>query len=66
MLGCLYAAITLHDVLLTGVMRAPLFFFETTPIGRILSRFSKDTDELDNDLPYYVVDGVYCAMEVMK
>ncbi len=64
MLGTLYAAIKLHNSLLNGIIRAPVLFFDTTPLGRILARFSKDVEELDNDLPMVVVDGVYCLLEV--
>ncbi|KAJ5069267.1 multidrug-resistance like protein 1 isoform i [Anaeramoeba ignava] len=38
----------IHNDLLFAIARAPTRFFDTTPIGRILNRFSKDV--LDTDL----------------
>ncbi|KAI8802480.1 P-loop containing nucleoside triphosphate hydrolase protein, partial [Cladochytrium replicatum] len=37
----------IHEKLLVGVLYAPMRFFETTPVGRILNRFSKDIQKLD-------------------
>ncbi|KAF9974715.1 hypothetical protein BGZ73_001834 [Actinomortierella ambigua] len=39
---------TIHDQAMGAVLRAPLSFFDTTPAGRILNRFSKDVSDLDN------------------
>lgn len=51
-LGALAAARGLHAALLSGVLRAPsIGFFDCTPVGRVLNRFSKDIDVLDNVLP---------------
>jgi ABC-type multidrug transport system fused ATPase/permease subunit len=45
------AASTLHARLLRSVLNARLTFFDITPLGRILQRFSRDTDTIDNALP---------------
>lgn len=64
-LGCWYAARALHNKMLHGILRAPLYFFDVTPQGRVLARFSKDLDELDTSLPFIVTDGIYCFFEVL-
>lgn len=64
-IGCLLAAIALHRTLLLGSLHAPLQFFDTTPTGRILARFSKDIDVLDTTLPGQVADMITCGLEVM-
>lgn len=37
----------LHSIMAASVLRAPMSFFETTPIGRILNRFSNDIYKVD-------------------
>ncbi|ODV84224.1 hypothetical protein CANARDRAFT_8901 [[Candida] arabinofermentans NRRL YB-2248] len=40
----------LHQIMLDSVLRAPMQFFETTPVGRVLNRFSNDIYKIDENL----------------
>lgn len=63
-LGCWFASRTLHHKMLTRIMQVPVAFFDITPTGRILARFSKDIDDIDIHLPFIIADGIYCYFEV--
>eukprot|EP00770_Monocercomonoides_exilis_P016346 MONOS_16300.1-p1 / transcript=MONOS_16300.1 / gene=MONOS_16300 / organism=Monocercomonoides_exilis_PA203 / gene_product=Multidrug Resistance Associated Protein (MRP) / transcript_product=Multidrug Resistance Associated Protein (MRP) / location=Mono_scaffold01629:720-2912(-) / protein_length=731 / sequence_SO=supercontig / SO=protein_coding / is_pseudo=false len=41
----------IHDELAAHVAGCPPVFFDTTPVGRILNRFSSDITKTDTDLP---------------
>ncbi|KAF8985597.1 hypothetical protein BGZ46_003292 [Entomortierella lignicola] len=45
------SARVLHQEMLKSVLRSPMLFFDTTPMGRILNRFSKDQSTIDEVLP---------------
>ncbi|CEQ40462.1 SPOSA6832_02085, partial [Sporobolomyces salmonicolor] len=40
----------MHDRMFNAVIRSPMLFFETTPLGTILNRFSRDIDVIDSAL----------------
>ncbi|XP_050310916.1 multidrug resistance-associated protein 1 isoform X2 [Anthonomus grandis grandis] len=64
--GTLNASKKLHLLLLSNVMRAPCTtFFDVTPVGRILNRFSKDVDTLDTVLPMTLRGWISCLFGVI-
>jgi ABC-type multidrug transport system fused ATPase/permease subunit len=44
------ASTRMHDAMVRRVLRAPLSFFHTTPVGRILNRFSNDLGRVDDQV----------------
>ncbi|XP_059143447.1 multidrug resistance-associated protein 1-like isoform X2 [Physella acuta] len=59
------AAGTLHYNLLDNILRAPMSFFDTTPIGRIVNRFSRDVETIDNSLPGTIRTFYNCVFGVL-
>lgn len=59
------AAESLHMKALYCVLRAPMSYFDCTPTGRILNRFSKDTNEMDIDLSRFFLNWIGTQMQVL-
>ena len=51
LLASLRCSECLHDKMVAAVLHAPILFFDTNPVGRILNRFSKDVGCMDELLP---------------
>uniref|UniRef100_H2YA76 ATP-binding cassette, sub-family C (CFTR/MRP), member 10 n=1 Tax=Ciona savignyi TaxID=51511 RepID=H2YA76_CIOSA len=50
--GGIRAATRMHVKLLASIMKAPISFFDATPLGRIINRFSSDLYTIDDFLPF--------------
>lgn len=61
----LRASVKLHDDLTDTVLRAPISFFDVTPIGRVLNRFAADMDKLDLELTQTVSQGITTIFQVL-
>ncbi|KAH7111608.1 hypothetical protein EDB81DRAFT_873718 [Dactylonectria macrodidyma] len=49
-LGSLRASKRIHDHLINSVSRARFKFFDVTPLGQLLNRFSKDLEAVDQEI----------------
>ena len=51
LLASLRCSEKLHDEMVAAVLQAPVLFFDSNPVGRIMNRFSKDVGCIDEVLP---------------
>ncbi|KAH8669129.1 ATP-binding cassette transporter abc1 [Xylariales sp. PMI_506] len=52
--GGWFAARTLHATFIQAVMSVPLSWYKTTPIGRVINRFSRDMSSIDGSLASFM------------
>ena len=64
--GSLRASKTLHTRLLESVSRAKLQFFDTTPLGQLMNRFSKDVEAIDQDVAPVAVGVLGCFFSMIS
>ncbi|TNN71772.1 Canalicular multispecific organic anion transporter 1 [Liparis tanakae] len=55
----------LHSRLLNNMLRVPMIFFDTTPIGRVVNRFAKDIFTVDEAIPQSFRSWLLCLLGVL-
>lgn len=64
--GSLRASSKLHQRLLDSITRAKLQFFDTTPLGQLMNRFSKDIEAIDQDVAPVAVGLIGCLFSMIS
>ncbi|XP_050293273.1 probable multidrug resistance-associated protein lethal(2)03659 [Anthonomus grandis grandis] len=62
---CNKASVRLHNNMFYKTVYASLRFFNTNPSGRILNRFSKDMNQVDEVLPLCLLDSLQIFLTVI-
>ncbi|XP_077987383.1 ATP-binding cassette sub-family C member 4-like [Glandiceps talaboti] len=62
---CVNASKNLHNRMFAAIVRTPIYFFDTNPVGRILNRFSRDTGYMDEVLPWNIFSFVQVGIEII-
>ncbi|KAI8847092.1 P-loop containing nucleoside triphosphate hydrolase protein [Chytridium lagenaria] len=61
-----FASKKLHKDAMTGLMKAPMSFFDSQPIGRILNRMSKDIEGIDKMLWMVYLNFLYIGSAIIS
>lgn len=59
------AGVELHDKMLAAILKAPVRFFDTTPVGRLLQRFSRDLESVDIQLQWSFEAAVQSLFQIL-
>ncbi|CAG2166187.1 unnamed protein product, partial [Oppiella nova] len=62
---CMRSSVKLYNSIFYALLRAPISFFDSQPIGRILNRFTKDTGIVDELLPSIAFDFIISILLVI-
>ncbi|XP_041482958.1 multidrug resistance-associated protein 5-like isoform X1 [Lytechinus variegatus] len=65
----LRASSNFHNKVFLNIIHSPMSFFDVTPSGQILNRFSKDLDEADIRLPFvmesFLQNGIFVLFNLL-
>jgi ABC-type multidrug transport system fused ATPase/permease subunit len=63
--GSLGASRKIHDRLLFSILRAKFRFFDSTPLGQMTNRFSKDVQSIDQEVAPVAIGMIHSAASVV-
>ena len=63
--GSLAASWKIHERLLESVTRAKFSFFDSTPLGQLMNRFSKDIEAVDQEVAPVALGMIHCLASVI-
>ena len=63
--GSLHASWQIHDRLLKAVMHAKFRFFDSTPLGQLMNRFSKDVESVDQEVAPVAIGMLHSLASVI-
>jgi ABC-type multidrug transport system fused ATPase/permease subunit len=63
--GSLTASWKIHQRLMHSVTRAKFKFFDVTPLGQIMNRFSKDLEAVDQEVAPIAIGVMSCALAIV-
>ncbi|KAG0232674.1 Canalicular multispecific organic anion transporter 2 [Actinomortierella wolfii] len=64
-LAALRASERLHETLLGTLLRLPMSYFDTTPLGRIVNRFSSDIFAIDETVSWNFINVLLCGASAL-
>eukprot|EP00058_Branchiostoma_floridae_P021694 XP_002607184.1 hypothetical protein BRAFLDRAFT_118638 [Branchiostoma floridae] len=64
--GGIRSSLHLHNKSLLNILRSPMQFFDVTPMGRIINRFSQDMNIVDNVIPRIIRMWLYRVFGVLN
>jgi ABC-type multidrug transport system fused ATPase/permease subunit len=63
--GSLTASWTIHQRLMESVSRAKFKFFDVTPLGQLMNRFSKDLEAVDQEVAPIAIGVMSCGLAII-
>lgn len=63
--GSLTASWQIHKRLMESVTRAKFKFFDVTPLGQLMNRFSKDLEAVDQEVAPIAIGVMSCALAIL-